>query len=204
MHRAHDVFVAAITVSVLALGCGGVTVSGSRSPASDDGGTVCPAALPTLGASCETEGLEREYGAASWNVSCDTVVECEGGKWSTDQPSLGPCTPKPGPNSAACPASYSSVPLGASCDSQLLSCAYDEGVCVCQGEFEVPPALPDGGASAPTYWACNPGQGCPFPRPPLGTSCAHEAISCQYVACTYAQSCTGGVWHGVEDGCAQP
>lgn len=157
----------------------------------------CPASAPAVDSACTQEGLQCEYGDAWWSVSCDVVVECDGGQWSEAQVDYEPCSPQPGPNSSQCPATYGDVPQG-ECPSDGLVCAYAQGECTCQvplGPIEIDGGTPD--------WGCLPGDGCPFPRPRLGTSCPTEGISCTYEACEYGETCMGGVWQSEEEGCAE-
>ncbi|HEY6463233.1 MAG TPA: hypothetical protein VIY73_23860 [Polyangiaceae bacterium] len=175
---------------------GGVDASDDASPPWSN---VCPASLPAIGSACTHENVECEYGSAWWSVSCDSVVRCSGGAWTKDLPSFEPCRPEPGPNSASCPPTYAQVPQGASCDATGLSCVYGQGLCSC----EVPlggPIQVDGGSAS---WDCVPGNGCPFPRPRLGSACSvPSGTSCTYEECSYGQSCEGGAWVSEEEGCA--
>jgi hypothetical protein len=161
----------------------------------------CPTSLPADGSSCTSEGLQCEYGDSWWSVSCDSVVQCAGGQWSKFMPTFGPCTPQPGPNAASCPADYAAVPQGSACSANGLSCIYGQGECSCQ----VPlggPIFVDGGSG---YWGCVPEQGCPFPRPPLGSACTSGPSGnsdCTYEACAYAQTCQNGAWTAIEEACA--
>src|SRR6202042_3278987 len=107
---------------------------------------------------------------------------------------------QPGPNAAACPASYASVPQGDSCASTGLSCLYALGLCTCQAPFGLPGGPSNGGG----YWGCVPEQGCPFPRPRLGTACSSEGTDCTYEACSYDQVCHDGVWQAEQEACAVP
>lgn len=214
-------------LSLVLLGCGGAfapslssgdagggdsgNVDGSpfqdASPGPDEGppdsghpwSPVCPASLPTLGSACTADQAECEYGNAWWSVSCDPVVQCENGVWTTDQPSYEACSPEPGPNPSTCPASYAAVPQGTACADTGLDCVYAEAVCSCQVPLGGPVQI-DGGEGA--SWGCLPGPGCPMPRPRLGSACTAEGTYCTYEACSYGQTCQGGVWHSAEEGCA--
>jgi hypothetical protein len=152
-----------------------------------------------VGATCAHENVQCEYGDAWWSVACDSVVQCQNGQWATYQPSFEPCSAKPGPNSASCPADYAAVPQGSMCATTGVSCVYDQGECACQVPLEGPIEI-DGGTG---YWGCVPEQGCPFPRPPLGSACSSEGTNCTYEACSYAQTCQGGLWEAQEEACAQ-
>jgi hypothetical protein len=177
-------------------GSGGPDAFGDDSPA--PWSPVCPETLPTTGSSCSKENVQCEYGSAWWSVACDQVVQCEGGQWTIFQPSFEPCQPQPGPNTAACPADFASVPQGSACSTDGLSCVYAEGQCACQVPLEGPVQI-DGGTG---YWGCVPEQGCPFPRARLGTSCTNAQADCTYEECSYAQTCEDGVWQAQEEACA--
>lgn len=170
-----------------------------------DGGTpwspACPASLPAIGLACDVETVECEYGDAWWSVSCDPVVQCQGGQWTTYQASYSPCSPEPGPNSAACPPSYADVQQGESCSDTTVSCVYAQAICSCEEPLGGPvPVSFDGGEYA--YWGCVPEQGCPMPRPRIGAACASEGATCTYEDCDYAQVCQDGIWQAEEEGCA--
>jgi hypothetical protein len=87
-----------------------------------------------------------------------------------------------------CAATYQDVPLGQPCNQVTTACAYPEGQCLC--------AWLDGGAT--TGWVCTPTTpGCPVPRPPLGSSCSQEGLSCAYGGCLNGpgdQVCQNGSW----------
>jgi hypothetical protein len=156
---------------------------------------VCPASLPATGTPCTGQD-QCEYGDAWWSVGCDTVVQCQNGQWGPYQPGAG-CTPKPGPNPASCPGTYGSVPVGQSCPSLGLSCVYGQGICACDYPFGPPPPPGNNG-----NWNCLPEQGCPFPRPRLGSACPTDGTSCTYEeVCSYTQNCTGGIWQAQQVAC---
>jgi len=157
----------------------------------------CPAMLPAAGTACTHENVQCEYGDAWWSVSCDSVVQCQGSVWTTYQASYEPCSPEPGPNSASCPADFAAVPQG-ECAPAGLTCIYPQGECSCAVPFG--PVEIDGGTAD---WGCVPEQGCPFPRPLLGSPCTGEGTSCTYEACSYGETCTNGLWAAEEEGCAQ-
>jgi len=158
---------------------------------------VCPVGQPTVGAACSPENVQCEYGDSWWSVSCDLVTQCQGGQWATFQPSFEPCSAKPGPNDKSCPADFASVPQGTQCATTGLSCVYTQGECACQVPLGGPVEI-DGGIGD---WGCVPEQGCPFPRPRLGSACQGNT-TCTYEACAYAQSCMGGVWQAQPEACA--
>ena len=184
---------------------------GDASPGPDggpaDGGTdsiapwspVCPATAPAVGSACATDGTQCEYGDAWWSVSCDVVVSCQGGQWQTDHPSFEACSSKPGSNPPACPSSFSAVPQGTSCTDTGLDCYYPQGECACKVPLGGPVLLDAGQQGS---WGCLPEQGCPVPRPRLGSACASDGSICTYEECSYGQLCANGVWQGEEEGCA--
>jgi hypothetical protein len=221
----------ASALAVLTLGCGGAVAgslsgsgdsgapegsthdsgpapfdAGGDDASSNDGGghdaspplsPDCPAALPTAGSACTHENVQCEYGDAWWSVSCDSVVQCQSGVWTPFKPSYEPCSAEPGPNSASCPADFAAVPQG-ECSMNGLTCVYPQGECSCAVLLGGPVQI-DGGVAD---WGCVPEQGCPFPRPLLGTPCSGEGIDCTYEACSYGETCTNGLWEALEEGCA--
>jgi hypothetical protein len=101
-----------------------------------------------------------------------------------------------------CPATFASVPRGTPCTPNNGYCDYPEGRCACAILFAGPPQ-----PSNQPQWACqDPAQGCPTPRPRLGTPCVSSPSTCDYGTCTvpggYAEGCTNGIWATVPWGCA--
>ena len=222
-------FAAAVALAGLTLGCGGAVYtadpgggdSGAGDAAAQDSGPgpadggggpdgsggdsstpwspECPAGLPATGTACSKENLQCEYGSAWWSVSCDPVVQCQGGLWAAYKPSFDPCSARPGANPPSCPADFASVSQGSACATNGVSCIYAQGLCACQVPLGGPIPI-DGGTG---YWGCAPEQGCPFPRARIGTACTHDGMNCTYEECSYAQTCQGGVWQGLEEACAQ-
>jgi hypothetical protein len=72
------------------------------------------------------------------------------------------------------------------------------GRCACEAYAGGPVLLVD--SSVQGRWVCqDPGaQGCPLPRPPLGSTCTQNGLSCDYGTCTVpggtAEICEGGIW----------
>jgi hypothetical protein len=162
-------------------------------------GPACPAIQPAVGAPCTQESLQCEYGASQY-PGCDAIMQCSAGFWGTGYGPAGYCPT--GPNPDVCPASMNDVSDGgATCSTPGLTCHYSLGGCYCGDIFGPPQPQQDGG----TYtWSCdNPGPGCPQPRPRVGSPCTQEGQSCQYLTCAWAQQCTGGLWQGQPEGCAQ-
>jgi len=161
---------------------------------------VCPDAPPKPGTGCTQQTVQCEYGSATWNVACDTVVQCENDVWTTITPSYEPCTPAPGPNPAACPASHAAVPVGTSCQGDV-TCTYPDAVCSCEYPFGGPPP-PGDDAGITGNWYCVPEPGCPMPRPRLGSACSGEGTFCTYETCSYGQTCINGTWQSQPMACA--
>jgi hypothetical protein len=225
MQRNRRGWVVVVGLSSFALGCGGARVSepepgqdaGHDShtpddashadvrppPASDAHGAldalgpwsaVCPVTAPTVNGTCTNEGVTCEYGSLQYDIACDTVLQCENGTWQTFE-MAGACTPDM-PNPATCPSTYAAIDQGGACSPSGETCAYADGVCNCEvffGGVEV-------GDAGPT-WVCNPGPGCPMPRPRLGSPCTGNT-SCTYETCSFGESCQDGAWQGEFEGCA--
>jgi hypothetical protein len=160
---------------------------------------VCPESAPAAGSACSaTEGTTCEYGPLQYDVACDTVFTCQSSVW-TRFPTFGNCVPD-GPNPATCPAAITSIVPGQACVATGTTCQYSAGVCTCDESLGGPVFVGDGGRS-PT-WDCNPGPGCPMPRPRLGTACSATGTSCTYNTCEFAESCIDGAWQGEQEACA--
>lgn len=218
-----------VTLFGAGVGCGGSTLGGdpigddageNDSSAHDGGATdgssisdvsvsdalpplspACPTSVPSPGAACTDEGVQCEYGDAWWSVGCDTVTQCTSGEWQLTQLSYDVCTPEPGPNSGACPATLSAVTQGATCSPNGTTCSYPDGLCQCTEPLGGPVQI-DGGSTP--YWSCIPEPGCPYPRPLLGTTCVASSQTCTYEDCSFAEFCRNGTWQGEEEGCAIP
>lgn len=154
---------------------------------------ACPADPPKEGAACPSTwvNLQCEYGDAWWSVSCDKVLACNNGVWSTVSLDGTGCQPAPGPNSSLCP---SSQPTGteATCPQAQLECWYGGALCTCYA--------PNADAGATGGWQCLPGPGCPSSRTRLGSRCSGTP-TCVYRACGYEQQCASGIWQGSVVGC---
>ena len=218
----RDIFLA---VAVLSVGCGGTalgpppdggTDSGSGSDGARDGGPdvtptdtgtpwspVCPEAEPTVGSPCsisvpkDSQPVVCEYGTLQYDPSCDAVYQCQDGVWGKSPSFGGSCQPD-GPNSASCPATYADIQAveAGTCPEAGLRCEYPDAVCLCTLGFGV--EVIDGG----TTWSCNPGPGCPMPRPRLGSSCSASNLSCTYETCEFAEECQDGYWQAEFEACA--
>jgi hypothetical protein len=196
---------------------GGSTVDGSVSgdagvDASQDAGdagawsTVCPTNDPILGTPCSVDTLQCEYpkpiylDKLQYDVTCDTVHTCASGTWTDPAIATMACNPDT-VNSTACPARFDEITNGGGCPEAGLQCEYTLGFCTCAAVTLGGVALPvDAGSS----WTCEPGAGCPSPRPRLGSACPTDGQACTYEACAYAQTCRLGVWQGGPVGCAEP
>jgi hypothetical protein len=189
-------------------GCSSSSASGAAGPGSDGGkgqdagdagesdgagGTACLASAPKDGSMCGPQGLVCEYGTATVEA-CDTVATCNGGRWQVVGPGPGGLLCMSGPASE-CPASLSTVQVGAHCSPLALVCDYPDGRCAC----DVRTGAPVTDASAQATWICpSPDPSCPMPRPRLGAACSSEGLSCDYGTCAIpgatAERCTGGIW----------
>jgi len=165
----------------------------------------CPATAPIAGAACSIDGLQCEYPRLKYlyqlqyDVACDIVVQCTGGTWGDVSITPTACNPDSA-NSTACPAKFDDIQNGGSCPAsdKGLRCEYAAGVCVCAAALGGPVTVLDAGVS----WGCDPGSGCPMPRPRLGSACS-TGQTCTYETCAFAESCAkSGVWQGVETACA--
>ena len=157
---------------------------------------VCPAKAPALGMDCPMEGIICEYGPLQYDIACDNALQCQSGKWTKFNTFMS-CVPD-GPNPSSCPAALLDIAQGQGCAAVGTTCAYPEGVCTCEVQFGGPPIL-DSGSNA--RWTCNPGQGCPMPRPRVGSPCHGATIYCNYETCGYSQACQNGVWQGQDEVC---
>lgn len=191
----------------LSLGCGG-SVAGSQPP---DGGldaepadvdsnepwsTVCPESAPPLGTSCTIGAMVScEYGSSWWDVSCDSAFSCSNGAWIEDHPSSEACFPAPGPNSASCPTSPSTITNGSACSAAGLACHYGTGAfCDCFANGTDADAAPS--------WSCGPSGGCPSSRPRLGATCSTGEMCYYGDPSGFFEQCVGGTWQAGTGGAA--
>jgi hypothetical protein len=213
----------AALVVVLAAGfvaCGGSTFSnggadgGTPGPNANDGGSFdsgandgspggdCPANVPAAKNACSPAGLSCEYGGTGDHLLCSTMAECQpsasgGNQWFVNAPAAS-CVASPSQNPLGCPPTFGTIPTGASCPREPASdCVYPEGTCGCVS------CAPDGGGTIATEWVCDPWptpNGCPEPRPRIGSPCASEGQSCMYAdLCSVgngqpAMGCQNGRW----------
>ncbi len=179
------------------LACGGSVVSvddsGADSGPGNDGGasSKCPSSPPQSGTACVSVkgGPTCEYGSNP-DPNCNQTFVCTQNVW-VNQTSGTACPPQ-----SQCPGSYTSVPNGQDCTPDQLSCAYPEGECICTTSF--------GGLQKQTpAWDCFPAsQGCPSPRPDIGTACSGSQ-TCNYGACSggVELQCVDGSWQTVVTPC---
>jgi hypothetical protein len=186
--------------------CGGAIASSERDGGSDrdagraeaggpDGAAdaeawspVCPPIAPAVGGACNVNQATCEYGNLQYEVGCNTVITCDNFVWTSFDAGL-PCVPD-APNPSSCPSSLALVEAQGTlpCAPSGANCAYPQGVCPCA----TPLGLPDG---SPTTWnGCYPGQGCPMPRPRLGSPCSGHDVGCVYQPCSFGQYCLDGAW----------
>jgi hypothetical protein len=178
-------------------GLDGTTPDGGSTPDGSPGG-ACPADVPTDGASCASVDLYCEYGGTGPELLCSTTAHCNtNGKWSVIVPGKE-CIPSQAQNPSDCPSSFTGLPTGSACpnDNFATRCVYPEGMCGCL------PCMGDGAMAK--EWACQTyptPDGCPEPRPRVGTPCTQEGKSCSYGGiCDVTGSipilqCQNGAWH---------
>ena len=133
-------------------------------------------------------------------ISCDVVLACTAGAWTRDTDFSSSACQLDAPNSSSCPNTYVALaasPAG-SCSVDNLRCEYPDHVCVCARSLGGPVELVDAGET----WSCNPGTGCPMPRPRLGATCAINNQACTYQSCDFEETCLNGYWNGQEAACA--
>jgi hypothetical protein len=124
--------------------------------------------------------LQGSSGAITWNVT----------------PPSADCLSSPDKNPGACPKDFAALPTGSACPKQSLSCVYDQGMCGCI------PCMGEAGVGSQMEWACDPfpqPQGCPVPRPLIGSACTQEGQSCGYgelcgVVSGPSLACRNGRW----------
>jgi hypothetical protein len=185
---------------------GALAVFACSSSSSD---STCPGQPPAQGASCSVAAgvpLACEYGVNA-NGACGTLVSCgsqgEGTPfvWNVSAPAAG-C----GVNAPTCPGSFTARADGTACDPSASStCDYSEGRCAC--------VACGYGQSSQGTWQCLAwsagAQGCPTPRPELGTACSatQEGQECFYdFVCSGVPAggpdmkCTSGVWRETANG----
>jgi hypothetical protein len=186
-------------------GTGSSGTTGSSSGSSGSSGTsACPSSPPSSGAPCSDDGLTCEWGSS--NVpECDTQATCTAGVWSLALPNPGGLDCGGGPP-IACPASYAAVPAHQPCSPAGGYCDYPEGRCACS-----PPVGPIeviDGSVVSAWWWCQQQSApdCPATRPPLGSPCTPEEVSCDYGGCGAIpgglfEACQGGVWVAAMEPC---
>jgi hypothetical protein len=184
-------------VFVVLVACGGIEATDAGSDATSDATVsdasldvssdvptgTCPQDAPTSGASCANVGLTCEYGTSWYVHDCTAIYVCgDAGTWTGGQL---PCLP----NNGNCPSDPDAAP---SCNPDVGPCDYGDRHCECATQCGGPCC----GSGA--KWECYaPAQnGCPFPRPDLGTTCANEGQNCQYGSCCTGSMlvCSGGLW----------
>ncbi len=202
--------VALATIAGALLACGGASThppgTGDGGPVftgpdSDGGAVSCPASLPAPATSCDDFLLECEYGSDP-DLDCNTQAACQPGGWVITPAQMSPSCPTSAPGAGGCPATYAGVAVGTACGMTEIDCAYPQGMCAC--------AFPEGPVVGPGQdrkWFCEqPAQGCPEPRPKLGTACATEQQSCDYGTCSIpggnTLECLQGAWTVSLSACA--
>ena len=88
------------------------------------------------------------------------------------------CVASPAQNPNSCPADFGTLPNGGACpQSPGPTCVYGKGMCGCV------PCVGDSGTGQQQEWLCEPfpqPQGCPEPRPLIGSACTQDGQSCAY------------------------
>jgi hypothetical protein len=133
------------------------------------------------------DGLQCEYGTNP-EPSCNQLFLCLSGLWDATGGSTCPV--------GTCPMRFVDVHEGQACMPNGLDCAYLEGECNCT--ISVP-----AGTGTTSTWHCFHPQGCPEPRPRLGSACTQDGQMCDYGACTsgIAETCMGGYWQWTTTPC---
>jgi hypothetical protein len=181
----------AATVAITASACGGGTLVGG-SDAGRDGGPPCSASQPMMNGACAPSGTQCEYGYSP-SPHCNETFDCLDGGWvGSGSGGGGYCAP------SDCPSGFSDVPQGMTCVQTGLGCAYPEGQCDCSNTGVA-------GVSVNATWQCFEPQGCPEPRPFLGTPCTHDGLACDYGGCSGGmnETCKGGYWQPTPTPCPQ-
>jgi hypothetical protein len=167
----------------------------------------CPANAPAAGEACKLNIPSIcEYGEPSVR-HCTTHASCkynqvtgpESAAWVVTEPRDDCVLPAEEP--ADCPADFASVPE-ADCEVDGLTCAYPEGTCGCRMQFRGQP-------TRNPRWVCEAlNEGCPAPRPLLGTPCEEELLGCDYGHCFEAgrpaMVCARGYWMEGGIQCEEP
>ncbi|HEY1695362.1 MAG TPA: hypothetical protein VGG39_24505 [Polyangiaceae bacterium] len=180
----------------LAVACGGATPTlGAGADGGGGGpGGACPGSAPVAESAC-TGSFECEYGDDP-DVSCDTVATCNSGRWLV-RPATQGCAISAG---AGCPATYAALLQQSLCTPENLECAFAEARCTC--------ATHCGMVGRPeATWCCpdapQSGNGCPSPRPRIGSTCSTSGTVCDYGGCdgNVTLQCSGGSWQPTQVGC---
>jgi hypothetical protein len=199
---------------VAAAACGGTTATGGDAGRShdaghtadaghDSGASGCPSAMPAAGTACSEATESCEYGDDP-QITCDTVMTCDGMAWQkTQSPATTGCSKQ---NPSGCPATYAAVSgeMGQSC-GPMVSCYYAEARCSCE-QICLDACIEtfDGGPN-PNTWFCDVPSttGCPIPRPRLGTACTGDMQLCDYGGCegNVTLQCQAGTWLAIQTEC---
>jgi hypothetical protein len=189
--------------------------SGTDTPVATDGGSdvasdagppwspICPTDQPKVGSTCVAAGAVCEYPIGAkleYDVSCDLVLECTKAVWTRDTEFNTTTCELDLPNSSSCPLTYTALTASPDegCSDDNLRCEYADHVCVCSHPLGGPIEIIDAGET----WSCNPGAGCPLPRPRLGATCSTANQVCTYVTCEFQETCLDGSWQGEAAACA--
>jgi hypothetical protein len=172
-------------------GAGVGTGTGSPAAAPPGLGPDCPQGVPTPTSPCGRDGLECEYGNDR-EVQCNTVAECSSQSgWTLLEPETSPSCPSPPSGLApSCPATYASVPVGATCPLSGARCDFPEGFCGCSYIGNLTQHAPP----PPLTWTCELlDPSCPRLRPRVGSLCNRSGQSCGYGGAVSVY-CDNGYW----------
>ncbi len=168
-------------------GDGGASDGVVDGPADSPAARSCPMVKPALLSKCSAPGLQCEYPSTDAgiqnDIGCSTIVQCDGSLWKHAGFSL--TCQLDSDNPALCPGPGST---GGICSKSML-CNYPTKICYCTSASGGGPVT-DGGS---LEWVCEPGPGCPMPRPALGSKCSGTP-TCSYAPCLYNEVCLGGLW----------
>jgi hypothetical protein len=155
----------------------------------DAGRPNCPPNAPSVGSACPEIGFVCQYGSSSV-LGCNQIFLCQASGWTLEPGAgdAGRCSA-----GGSCPASS---PTG-TCSVLNEQCSYEGNPgSACQCSFGSPP-------SDMLHWTCDSlPQGCPTPRPGIGSPCSGPGLDCDYGRCSggIELKCKDGTWQPVQSG----
>jgi len=174
-------------------GAGGSADSGTPQDSGglhhDAGRPNCPPNAPSVGSACPEIGFVCQYGSSSV-LGCNQIFLCQASGWTLEPGAgdAGRCSA-----GGSCPASS---PTG-TCSVLNEQCSYEGNPgSACQCSFGSPP-------SDMLHWTCDSlPQGCPAPRPGIGSPCSEPGLDCDYGRCSggIELKCKDGTWQPVQSG----